>query len=336
MKNDLIHWSLVPLLMVFLHGGVGELPAQQKASGEDELKSLVVRKFDVNLDKNLSAAEKANAVAFLEGLDKNGDGQISLSERTAAIGALNKMVDPAEMRGTEKMTVENRSVAKRTASDRSKAWGEFIKSLPHGGGSRTFTTMPGTPGFDIKGEKDVDLTAENRRGPAPDVPKVDVKDLREKLMKERAEEAARQKRQAKAAPKDVVDKVAKSRAKSYYDGTVILVSGQSHAVVPKGAVLNIPPALAEMISEEPKGELIPWPKFLKNNSKFFNTREVSWDTITGKDPIQEEEKEEFVKAEKIVVAVFHKNPVTVLDPPPKKEEEAVAGAVASDSGKKKK
>ncbi len=98
MKKYLKNWIIIPLLMAFIHGGVGELPVQGQ---EDDLKGLILEKFDVNLDKNLSKSEQAKAVAFLKSIDKNGDGQISLSERTVAKGQLMRMGDTAKSARTE-------------------------------------------------------------------------------------------------------------------------------------------------------------------------------------------------------------------------------------------
>lgn len=128
------------------------------------------------------------------------------------------------------------------------------------------------------------------------------------------------------------------KARGFYDGSTILavVDDGVHAVVPQGAVINIPPNLNAMVVKKPVGKLLRWPEFLTRYSKLLATREVSWETAKGDDPISDKEKKDFFIAGKIVVAVFKKNPITVLEPPPKEEEEGVEGAVASDSSKKKK
>ncbi len=130
------------------------------------------------------------------------------------------------------------------------------------------------------------------------------------------------------------------KVRGFYDGSTILavVDDGVHAVVPQGALINIPPKLNAMVVKKPVGKLLRWPDFLEKYSKLLATREVSWETAKGEDPISDKEKKNFSIAGKIVVAVFKKNPITVLEPPPKEEveEEAVEGAVASDSSKKKK
>lgn len=338
-KKHLENGSTVFLATMFFLGSAGGLCAQgeEKDGGVDQLKQAVLKRFDANLDGNLSAGEQAKAVSFLNEVDKNGDGEISLSERTVAMGALQRMGDPAKTRATEKQTLENRNESKRATK-----WNDYLRSLPHGAGARTFTTnkMPGEPGFDVKGEKEVDIT-EVKGGLSRDIPKaMTYEEL--KMHREKRNAANKSKRAAEdrggTKPRVVADEGAvaaasKARNKSYYDGTLILAKDKVHTVVPKGAILNLPSEMEGMLVEKPEGDLMRWPDFLKKYGKFVTTREVSWATVKGEDPIKENEKKAFAKGGKVVIAVFRGGPVTVLEPPP--EEEGAVGAVVSDSGKKK-
>ncbi len=127
-----------------------------------------------------------------------------------------------------------------------------------------------------------------------------------------------------------------SKRKGFYEGSVIIAVAKDavHTVVPQGALLSLPTEMEGMVVKKPVGKLISWPEFLGRYRRMIATREVSWETAKGEDPIKEGEKKAFAVGGKIVVAVFKKNPITVLEPPPE-EEEAVEGAVASDKGDKK-
>lgn len=68
MKNQLKAGTTVLLSAVFFLGSAGGLSAQAQETGAegDELKKLIHKRFDSNLDGNLSAGEQAKAVAFLD------------------------------------------------------------------------------------------------------------------------------------------------------------------------------------------------------------------------------------------------------------------------------
>lgn len=97
----------------------------------------------------------------------------------------------------------------------------------------------------------------------------------------------------------------------YENSTIISVSGV-HTVVPKGSVLHVPPSLAGMIVKSPKGKLLGWPQFREKNIRYINTYEVPLEVAKGQQRIKGSLKREFNGNNKIVVAVYNKNPVTVL------------------------
>lgn len=325
MKNYLKNKLAGYLVAMFFLGSAGGVFAQKKDNeGKDNLKKLLVEKFDTNLDKNLSPAEKLKAVAFLETVDENGDGQISLREHDAAITRLEKMEGLAKTKGTEKQTLSNRN-----ASQRSVKWKKYMKSLPHGAGDRTFSgkVMPGEKGFDIKGLKRVDITLV--KGAGVTQKQTTLAEL-DKVFAARAKRNATSQKKRSAAAKSLTkEDVAKVNAPvSYYDKAIILVKDGNHTVVPSGAVLNVPEKLLAMVSKKAVGALIGWPDFLKRYPRLVTTKDVSWSTVKGEDPITKKEKKLFEVGNKIVVAVFKGSPVTVLEPPVKEEEEGTA--VVSD------
>lgn len=338
MKMGLKNVIMGSLLTALLHWGVGDLSAQGNAAsgdaaasgGEGMFKKLLVAKFDTSLDGSLTGREKASAVDFLKKQDKDKDGQISLSERTAAMVELNKMPKLGRDAAMEAMTPEDRNAAKRDAS-----WGEFIKKLPHSTEGRSFTKLPGDPGFKMQGDGFVDPT--KLRGAAPKGDRITSKEL-EELMSNAASKDRLKKQQLGAKPLKKADKpVEKLGARDYYAGTTILVVGDEHSVVPQGAVINVPPKLTSMVAKKPHGKLVIWPEFVKKHSYMIATKEVSWQTAKGEDPLTDKEKRLLSVGGKLVVAVFGNNPISVMPPKPKKElvEEVVDGALTSDGTKKR-
>ena len=102
------------------------------------------------------------------------------------------------------------------------------------------------------------------------------------------------------------------KAQGYYENSTIIAMGDVHTVLPNGSVLHVPPSLAEMIVKSPKGKLLGWPQFLAKNIRYINTFEVAMEVAKGERRIKGSEKREFTGNNKIVIAVFNKNPVTVL------------------------
>jgi len=130
-------------------------------------------------------------------------------------------------------------------------------------------------------------------------------------VKRKIEEAKRRYEQSK---KEGNAKSGSQSLKKFYDGSTIITLEDVHTVVPKGSVLHVPEGLAKMIVKQPKGKMMFWPAFLQKYPKLVTSKEVTWKTAKGEDPIKESEIKACVKGGKIVVAVFKKNPLSVLEP----------------------
>jgi hypothetical protein len=309
MKIKLGNTMVAALVGAGLCGNILETVAQ--ADDTADLKGLVLKKFDSNLDGELTGVERDGAVSFLRGVDRNGDSEISATEQAGAIEALKQMPDP-------KPVVPKPAKAPDTISS-------------------TMKNVRNPAGKEMKGG-----AAVIREGVIPNIvigPKPTAESIAKK--REELEEAQkmRDEQRRKRLEKTLAEKPPSKPAKpkNYYDGATIIAVSGVHTVVPQGAVIYVPPSLTEMIVKEPQGKLMRWPEFLEKHSKWLNTRKVSWETAKGEDPIKEEERKTFAEGEKIIVAVFGKNPITVLEPPPepeKKEDTTVEGAVKSGGGKK--
>ncbi len=325
LKSGMGKAFIVLLLFATLNGSMGVLSAQDGAEGS--FKKLLIMKFDSNRDSSLTGLEKTKAVEFLKKLDSDNDGQISLHERKLAITELNKMRDLGKKIVAKNMTPEDRNAAQRGA-----AWGDFIKKLPHSTEGRTFTKMPGDKGFSMKGDTFVDPT--KVKGVAPGSDRVTAEELDKKLANLVSTRKRKQEQMGVKPLKKEVKRAVPLRERDYYAGTTILATGGEHTVVPQGAVLNLPPKLADMVVKKPKGTLLIWPKFVKKYSRFVTTKEVSWERAKGEDPITEMEQKALAIGGKVVVAVFNKNPISVIEPPAE-EEGVIKGDVASGAGSKR-
>ncbi|BDS04967.1 hypothetical protein NT6N_00070 [Oceaniferula spumae] len=102
-----------------------------------------------------------------------------------------------------------------------------------------------------------------------------------------------------------------------YKKSDILVDNGTHTILPKRCILFIPEKLQAHLIPSPKKNFTIWPKFLRANSQWLYCFEVTLDQAKGLKPIDEKKLERVKKLGKIVVAVRHKNPISVL--PVKKE-----------------
>lgn len=91
------------------------------------------------------------------------------------------------------------------------------------------------------------------------------------------------------------------------------------AMVPKGAVIHIPSRLSDKVVTKPRGKLLRWPVFLARYGGLFHTQEVSMLQAKGKEKINPKAIEAYKGTGKIVVATYHRQPITVhldaLKPP---------------------
>ena len=95
----------------------------------------------------------------------------------------------------------------------------------------------------------------------------------------------------------------------------ILNDGMNWTIVPKGAVLHIPPAFATRVGAKPIGKLLPWVEFLTVNRNWLFTEEVTFDIAAGKKPILPSRLEAWQKVNKVIVAVHQGGPISVRPQP---------------------
>ena len=93
--------------------------------------------------------------------------------------------------------------------------------------------------------------------------------------------------------------------------STLFVHNGNWAMVPRGAVIHVPPHLKSKIVQKPKGKLLRWPLFLQKYGGLFHTQEVSMEQAKGKNKIDPKVIEAYKGSSKIVVATYHRQPITV-------------------------
>lgn len=93
-------------------------------------------------------------------------------------------------------------------------------------------------------------------------------------------------------------------------------------LVPKHAILHIPPRFADRIKFKPGSKVQTWAEFYAMNRAWITTVEVSRQQAKGAEPLAEELRERFQKAGNVVVATYKTGPISVL--PPKAPVETTA------------
>ena len=95
----------------------------------------------------------------------------------------------------------------------------------------------------------------------------------------------------------------------------ILNDGIHWTLVPKGAVLHIPPAFSDRVGAKPLGKLLTWTEFLTANRSWLFTEEVTFDHAAGKKPFAASRHDAWNKGNKVVVAVLRGGPISVRSEP---------------------
>lgn len=101
---------------------------------------------------------------------------------------------------------------------------------------------------------------------------------------------------------------------SLIERSVILSSGSHWTIVPKGAVLMVPERFGNRVGTERKGKLVRFPEFLRLNQSWLSSQEVTMEQAKGHEIFEEERMKAMQRQGRVVVAVRHGGPITVLKP----------------------
>lgn len=115
---------------------------------------------------------------------------------------------------------------------------------------------------------------------------------------------------------------------SLYKNSHIIVNRGQHTIIPKKSILVLPDRLKTRVVEKATGKFVLWPNFKHTNQDWIWTFEVTLDQAKGITPLPDGRIKDLAKLNRVVVALYKGNPVSVLSP--KKEEE---GNLNKDSSK---
>lgn len=97
-----------------------------------------------------------------------------------------------------------------------------------------------------------------------------------------------------------------------YKNSHILVGRGQHTIVPKNSILVLPETLKSRVAAKPSGTFVLWPDFKRSNQDWLWTSEVSLDQAKGITPLPEKKMKDLEKLNRVVVALYRGNPVSVL------------------------
>jgi len=92
----------------------------------------------------------------------------------------------------------------------------------------------------------------------------------------------------------------------------ILSYGGMTTIVPKRAIIQLPPAMAQRVGKSDGSKIVPWEEFLAANRGWISTIEVTRQQAGGSEPFPEETSKTISKATTLVVATYNGWPVSVL------------------------
>ena len=92
----------------------------------------------------------------------------------------------------------------------------------------------------------------------------------------------------------------------------ILCYGGVATLVPKRAILHIQKNMAGRIGMQDGAKIVNWREFHASNRAWITTANVSRTQAEGNEPMSEATVKSFAKESRIVVAVYHEGPISVL------------------------
>lgn len=98
---------------------------------------------------------------------------------------------------------------------------------------------------------------------------------------------------------------------SLMERSTLLTSGNSWVMIPKTAVIYLPDRYSNKVVTKPKGSLMGWNAFLRKNSGWIHTHEVTVQQARGIEVIDQKIIQAYQGMGKVVIATYQKNPITV-------------------------
>jgi hypothetical protein len=106
-----------------------------------------------------------------------------------------------------------------------------------------------------------------------------------------------------------------NRPESLLGSSDILCFGGMAVLVPKRAILQSPPKLADRLKLRPGTRFVSWADFYAANRGWITTVDVNRTQAEGKEPVQMMAQDHIKKSANLIVAVYRSGPISVLPPP---------------------
>ena len=103
----------------------------------------------------------------------------------------------------------------------------------------------------------------------------------------------------------------KTAPSSLLKRSAVLSGTNSWSLVPRGAVLNVPPRLLSKVDAKRNGKLEPWSKFYVKNRAWIRLVSVTVKQATGEEPLSKQYIESLKRTGVVVVAVCDGSPISV-------------------------
>lgn len=139
--------------------------------------------------------------------------------------------------------------------------------------------------------------------------------------------AKAQKKQAedrKRTTAEPSEPVVKAKKRSLIASSTLLAGGRHWTLVPRGAVVHVPPHLRDRIIAKPAGELLSWKAFLRKNQGWIHVLEINMAQAKGTRKIDPKTIKAYQSVGKVVIATCAKGPISVspdaLKPPAPEQE----------------
>jgi hypothetical protein len=105
-----------------------------------------------------------------------------------------------------------------------------------------------------------------------------------------------------------------STESSLLTSSILISDGDKFTIVPIGSVLHLPASLRSRVIARPQGDILMWPDFLQKNTAWITAKEVPLPVSRGEMKAPAALIREFSNEVRIVVAVYHGCPITILEP----------------------
>ena len=116
----------------------------------------------------------------------------------------------------------------------------------------------------------------------------------------------------KFIPAEGPDPSVASQASDLIAGSDFLSFNGRSTIVPKQAILNIPPSMVDRIKPKPGSAMQTWEEFYAMNRGWITTVEVSRAQAEGNQALAEELTKRIGKSSSVVVATYQGGPISVL------------------------